>query len=36
MGGGARVDLGGRRDLYHHDGCVVRVGLDWVCYWLML
>jgi hypothetical protein len=31
--GGARVDLDGRREMYHHDGCVVMVGLDWVCYW---
>jgi hypothetical protein len=26
--GGARVHLGGRREVYHHDGCVGMVGLD--------
>jgi hypothetical protein len=26
------VDLGRRREMYHHDGCVVmaRVGVDWI------
>jgi hypothetical protein len=28
--GGARVDLGGSSEMYHHDGCVVRAGLDWI------
>jgi len=32
MGGGAQVDMGRRRETYHHDVYVVMVGLGWVGY----
>ena len=36
MGGGAWVDRGRRREMYHHDGCVGMVWLDWIGYYWYL